>query len=553
MHPARPAIRAFLLVATTLVVALVTARSAQAAPGDLTFDQCLSDNGSEGVCTDLAAAPLNDTRGVVMSPDGSSLYAVGYEADGITHFTVGADGRLTFAGCLSNSGANGCVNLPGAPIEGAFAAAVSSDGGSVYVVGAGYDTIAQFSAAGNGALTFVNCFSSGGEGGCTDLPASPFDTPEGLAVSPDGDSVYVAGRNSGSIAHFFRAAGGGLIYGGCVSNDGSGGCTDIAGTGTPISGAGGVAVRPDGSSVYLAGANGVSHFSAAPAGQLTFGGCVGSDGSNGCTDAPGAPLTGARGVAVSADGAVAYVATRDSGSVVSFTVAPGGQITFADCVSDDGGGSCQDAPGQPLSTSTDLSLSPDGRDLYTASFGSYAVSRLAIGPDGKLTWGGCVQSFSSAASPCVDQPGDTLFGVHDVVVAPNGNSVYAADLGDRVSHFAREGLDTSPPVPDTSPPVLGVSARKGKAGKPISVRVTCSEACAVEAGGIAKPKGSRNRALRRAAADLGAGQQAMLKLKPGRKLKRKLRRVGRGKATIEVTATDVAGNAASESIRVKLK
>lgn len=534
------------IIALTAVL-LAAAATAHAAPGDLSFDQCLSDDGSAGVCTDLADAPLNDTRGVAMSPDGDSLYAVGYEADGISHFTVGADGRLTFAGCLSNSGANGCVNLPGAPIEGAFAVAVSPDGGSVYVAGAGYDTVARFSAAANGALSYESCVSSGGEGGCTDLPGSPFDTPEALAVSPDGDSVYVVGRNSSSIAHFFRAAGGGLTYGGCISNDGSGSCTDVPGTGSPIAGADGVAVRPDGGSVYVAGSNGVTHFTTVPTGQLTFAGCVSSDGSNGCTDAPGSLLTGGQGVTVSADGAVVYVSTRDSDSVVSFTVAAGGQITFADCISNNGeGDACEDAPGQPLDTNVGLSLSPDGRDLYVVSFGSNTVTRLAVGPGGKLAWGSCVQSFPVASGPCVDQPGDTLFAAHGVVAAPNGGSVYAVDLGDRVTRFAREGLDTSPPG-------LEVSARKGKAGKPISVQVTCSEACSVAADGSAKPKGAKSGALQPAAAELVAGQEATLKLKPSGKLKRKLRRAGKGKAKIEITATDAAGNAASESIGVKLK
>ena len=83
--------------------------------------------------------------------------------------------------------------------------------------------------------------------GCVNVPSGTGTAPLGVAVEPDGRSVYVAAEDR--VQHFFAAANGALTYDGCVSDDGSGGaCADIPGTGTPLTGAFAVAVSPDGRS-----------------------------------------------------------------------------------------------------------------------------------------------------------------------------------------------------------------------------------------------------------------------------------------------------------------
>ncbi len=115
-------------VAAATIAALGAPAPAGAAVGDLTFAGCQSDDGTSGACTDVPEAPLQSTRGVAVSPDGDDVYAVGGEADSLVHFKAAPGGELTFAGCSTDSGANGCVNLPGGPLEHPFAVAVTPTG-----------------------------------------------------------------------------------------------------------------------------------------------------------------------------------------------------------------------------------------------------------------------------------------------------------------------------------------------------------------------------------------------------------------------------------------
>ena len=97
-----------------------------------------------------------------------------------------------------------------------------------------------------GGLTFEGCVATSSAAvGCVNVPSGTDTAPVGVAVSPDGRSVYVAAGDR--VQHFFAAANGALTYDGCVSDDGSdGACTDIPGTATPLTGAFAVAVSPNG-------------------------------------------------------------------------------------------------------------------------------------------------------------------------------------------------------------------------------------------------------------------------------------------------------------------
>jgi len=64
--------------------------------------------------------------------------------------------------------------------------------------------------------------------------------------------VYVASLFSKAIVAFARGASGGLTPAGCIQNTGGTACTDVGGTAAGLDGASGVAVSPDGTSVYVA-------------------------------------------------------------------------------------------------------------------------------------------------------------------------------------------------------------------------------------------------------------------------------------------------------------
>jgi hypothetical protein len=90
---------------------------------------------------------------------------------------------------------------------------VSPDGASVYVAADGADAVDVFSRSPTGgALTFTGCV--GQLSGCTATsPAGAIAGPNGVAISPDGASVYAASVDASTVDLFLRsvppAAGGG--------------------------------------------------------------------------------------------------------------------------------------------------------------------------------------------------------------------------------------------------------------------------------------------------------------------------------------------------------
>jgi len=439
--------------ATALLLAgLLVAGEAIGATGDLSYDGCVSNDGSGGSCADVPGTPLSGAGAIALSPDSKSLYVASLRSGTITHFFAAANGQISYDGCVSNDGSGGlCVDAPGSPLANADGVAVSPGGGSVYVAseglaGAGPGTVTHFFAAPGGQLSYDGCISNDASAGCATVPGSSLNAANAVAVSPDGSSVYVTAA-TGYIVHFFAAAGGQLTYDGCISNDGSGGlCVDAPGT--PLSGAEAVAVSPDGRSVYVASASSgtITHFFAAPGGQLSYDGCVSGDGSGGACavaspDALGSPTS----VAVSPDGKSVYVAAAQPGAVSHFFAAAAGQLTYDGCVSNDGsGGACANAPGSPLGSATSVAESPDGSSVYVASpAASGTLSTFAVASGGQLTYSGCISSDGSDGA-CTDAPGTSLQGVTRVAVSPNGNSVYAGSFsGGTIMHFFRSSAGSS--------------------------------------------------------------------------------------------------------------
>jgi DNA-binding beta-propeller fold protein YncE len=437
--------------AALLLAGLVVAGAAVGATGDLGYDGCVSNDGSGGSCADVPGTPLSGAGAIALSPDSKSLYVASLRSGTITHFFAAANGQISYDGCVSNDGSGGlCADAPGSPLTAAEAVAVSPGGGSVYVAseglaGAGSATVTHFFAAPGGQLNYDGCISNDISGGCAAAPGSSLIGANAVAVSPAGSSVYVTAP--GYITHFFAAPGGQLTYDGCISNDGSGGlCADAPGS--PLSGAQAVAVSPDGRSVYVvSGTSGtLTHFFAAAGGQLSYDGCVSSNGSGGaCAAASADALTSPTSVAVSPDGKSVYVTAAQPGAVSHFFAAAGGQLTYDGCISNDGsGGACANAPGSPLGNATSVAVSPDGSSVYVASpAASGTLSTFAVASGGQLTYSGCISSDGSDGG-CTDAPGKSLQGVTRVAVSPNGNSVYAGSFsGGTIMHFFRSSAGST--------------------------------------------------------------------------------------------------------------
>jgi DNA-binding beta-propeller fold protein YncE len=218
--------------------------------------------------------------GIAIAPDGGHVYVANQGAGTVSVFAVGADGTLSASGEAS------------AADEGALEVAITPDGMSAYVTNLTAGTISQYDVASDGSLTPKSPAA---------VSAAP--APTGIAVSPDGGSVYVANRSSpGTISQY------------AVASDG---------TLTPMSdakvaaGVQPVAVAATADSVYASnfGANTISQYDADDDGALT--------------PKATATVAGGRnpwGLRPSPDGASLYVAAYSDAAVLQFDIAADGTL-----------------------------------------------------------------------------------------------------------------------------------------------------------------------------------------------------------------------------------
>ena len=313
----------------------------------------------------------------------------------------------------------------------------------MYVASSTDDSVSRFDRAADGTLTPAGCFEDAGQDGCGTGTANEtpgLDGASGVAISPDGRSVYVTGVNDDSIVRFDRAADGAITPVGCFEDVGLSGCGAGTAADVPgLNGARGIAISADGISVYVGSSTvdaAIVRFTRAPNGALTPAGCIEDAGLDGCgvgaaNETPG--LDGIRGVAVSADGTSVYVASFADSAIVMFDRAADGGLMPAGCFEATGdacgAGTANDVAG--LQGAFGIAASPDGSSVYVGSLTANALLRFDRAGDGTLTPAGCVEDLSSnvcglGATNAV--PG--LLGAAGVAVSSDGASVLVAGFED---------------------------------------------------------------------------------------------------------------------------
>ena len=338
--------------------------------------------------------------------------------------------------------------------------------------------LAAVALAAPGDVTYRGCISSATTvTSCTqtsdatsDGDATGMDTPEGSVVSPDGLSVYVASLNGDAMNEFARDPDTGeLTSRGCItSNSSLAGCTKIqgamaGGTNTGLDALRAVAISPDGLSVYAAsgGGDAIARFTRDPSGALTYRDCITSNSSvTGCTTLPGAAAGGtntgldeAFGLAVSADGKDVYAVSRGGDALTTLSRDTGtGALTFEGCITSDSSVAvCGKIPGAaaagtktPMDQPLKVSVTADGRGVFTISEGSDAVTRFARDTStGALTLKDCITSDSSVTA-CNAIPGATAGGtgtgldvLRAIVASPDGTSLYVGG-NESIAHLRRD-------------------------------------------------------------------------------------------------------------------
>ena len=362
------------LATASVACVAVLAPAAEAAPvGELTYTSCYTAAPSACGPGKSALPKMETLADVVVSPDGRSVYAAANSNAAVIHFNRDpATGELTRMGCVTES--TGCG---GGAADGRF---------------------------GLGA-------------------------PQGLAISPEGEAVFVAGGDK-TLVVLDREPDGRLVYAGCVTGAASG-CGGFGNNNNKVSlnGVNSVAATPDGRSVVATAPGHLTHLTRLSLDPLTFVSCFNQPATNGCTTA-GTSLNNANDVAASPGNDAVFVASPGSNVLARFNRNTNtGAIAFN-----------QSLTHPSLTKPITLEMAPASNDLYVASLDSaHTLSSwdVAANPN-SFTFKEC---FS--ASPVCDGPGHNNIPAFQFPVpvhaSADGRSVYTGSNSSQVIHrFERD-------------------------------------------------------------------------------------------------------------------
>lgn len=449
------ATRGLVLLAVSLL-GLVVPSSVEGAPGDLSGQTCIAKAGANGCAVLPEPNALGSANGVAVAPDGTDVY-VGASA-GIAHFRRAADGSLTYANCVdtSNSPVESCPTVD-APADGggalsanAINIAISPDGEDLYAV-SWVDSLVWWKRDPvSGDLTWGDCWdgastaaTNGHCGTATtfgggNFPAGSMDFTQGIAITPDGKTIYIADQTGGLLQAQRNTSTGVATPTACFDTAGSAapGCTTTAAD-VPMA-LSGIDVASNSRDVYVRSISpgGITHFSRTTGGTTSFKSCVAYVVINpSCSTAAPAPVFQYSGsIGVSGDVVFTHGGNYgdldgtppSSGTTARFERNADGTLAFAGCASTESSpGPCTPLPSQTLGGDIGrLLVSPDGGSVFLPQRGNAERALTRLSPT--LSFLSCLSDTGVAA--CSPPPLPAAFGqpVGQAAFSPDGRQIYQA-------------------------------------------------------------------------------------------------------------------------------
>ena len=441
------------IAAAVTIATLALAALALAATGDLTPIGCIDDEDSGADTCAATGDGLDTAEAIAVSPDGTSVYTVSSGDDAIARFRRNsATGALTYKGCTKDNFSTATCGgqIPGNVLLDGADIAVSPDGADVYVTSRFGDSgIYHFRRnQTSGFLAYKNCVGDDDAPGACSKNMAGIGDPVGIAISDDGNDVYLADFDVGAVAHLHRnSTTGNLSPRGCVVETGPSPDDPCAQNYLGLAGADALDVSADGTSLYAVGAfsDAIVRFVRNPTtGAIRPRACIRdeNESSEPCTHTV-VGLVRPEGVVVSPDGASVYATARDSSSLVWFKRTSTGALQAQACYVDNEFPTvpCEDSP-KGLTGAHDLAMSPDGNSVYVAA--TYDAAVTEFGRDrvtGALTFRHCIKDDDASASyQSCPETTSALGGVTDVVATPDSAAVYATSgfADSAVVGFTRE-------------------------------------------------------------------------------------------------------------------
>lgn len=509
-----------------LLVAVAPPAAAGSAPGDLIGQSCIS-KGGVGDCAVMPDPKMLDfANGVAVAPDGSDVY-VG-SSTGIAHFRRAPDGTLSYANCVDteSSPLDRCpatsapADAGSALSANAINLAISPDGEDLYAV-SWADALAWWKRDPvSGDLTWGDCWdgasNSDTNGRCGtattiaggNFPKGSMDFSQGISVTPDGQTIYIADQTGGLLQAQRNTSTGLVTPKACFDTTGSAaaGCTTTAAD-VPMA-LSAIDVASNSRDVYVRSISpgGITHFSRTAGGTTSFTSCVANiSPSASCATAAPAPVftwSGSLGVAGEAlfthGGNNGHVSGTPppSGTVARFARNADGTLAFQGCASTEVAlGPCSSMPAQTSAGSIGrLLVAPDASSVYLPHRGNAerALTRLS----GSLSFLSCLSDTGVAACAAAPLPAAFAKPVGQMVLGPNGRQIYQAGE-ETLNVYSVAGppeAQAGGPLPSSGLPRAKApkiqSIKRDKRGRYL-VKVKVFEAGAISARftGKLKPKG----------------------------------------------------------------